>query len=351
MKILIVKTSALGDIIHAFPVAAYLRQKFPDAQIDWVVEESFAELVQSHPAINTAICIKSRAWRQALLKKKSWQEMSNCRRQLRQNEYDVVFDLQGNIKSGCITAQVKSKHKVGFGFKTVPEWPNTLFTNRRFNPATGKNIRKDYLDLVCRYFDDAAHSDHNPSLKITPEQHTLLEKTLSCMPKGLKKVMVCPGSAWPNKQMNAEALTEFLQLLQPYLNCYFLILWGSSSEKTAAQSLCEKLLGKASLIDKLPLQVLQNLMGRMDLVIAMDSLPLHLAGTTNVPTFSVFGASSAAKYKPEGKQHRAMQGACPYGKTFEKRCPILRTCASGSCIRGLTGQQVFKEFKTNLTLY
>lgn len=346
MKILIIKTSSLGDIIHAFPSVAYLKSRFPNCQIDWVVEAPFAELVQSHPSIHRVICIKSKVWRKAPFKKINRQEMLQCRKQLRETEYDVVFDLQGNIKSTLILAQTKSKHKVGFGFKSVPEWPNALFTHYRFNPPSGNNIREDYLNLVQSYFNEKNGSSisENLQLKISSEQKAKIESILKQLPKS-KLVMVCPGSAWPNKQMTTESLIDFLRLVQQDCQCHFLILWGSPQEKELAQTLCNQLSHNATVLEKLPLQVLQNLMGRVDQVIAMDSLPLHLAGTTTTPTFSVFGPSLAKKYGPEGSSHRSFQGKCPYGRTFDKRCPILRTCPTGSCIRGLSGQQVFHEWK------
>ena len=88
-------------------------------------------------------------------------------------------------------------------------------------------------------------------------------------------------------------------------------------------------------------------MASVDMVIAMDSLPLHLAGTTETPTFSIFGASSANKYKPKGKKHLAFQGTCPYKRTFERRCPVLRTCSTGACIRDLHGEELFHYFLQN----
>jgi heptosyltransferase-1 len=69
-----------------------------------------------------------------------------------------------------------------------------------------------------------------------------------------------------------------------------------------------------------------------------------LAGSTSTPTYSIFGASSAQKYKPIGTCHKAFQGECPYGKTFEKRCDILRTCKTGACIKQLQGEQLFNHF-------
>ena len=76
----------------------------------------------------------------------------------------------------------------------------------------------------------------------------------------------------------------------------------------------------------------------------MDSLPLHLAGTSGTATFSVFGASSAQKYKPLGIAHQAVQGVCPYGKVFERRCPVLRTCPTGLCIKSILGDDLYNEY-------
>lgn len=334
MKILIIKTSALGDVIHAFPCLQYLRQKFPEAQIDWVVEKSFAELVQAHPGVNRALTVDTKQWRKGLFKKETRRAMSDFLKKLRTVHYDVVFDLQGNIKSGLICGFVKASFKVGFGKRTVPEWPNLIFSNVHYNPPKGQNIRLDYLHLLQSYFKDfSVFQDTGVLLRLQPEQKTLLEqikKSIQALPG--TKIMVCPGSAWPNKQLTQEGLLQLLHQLRKKRPCSFIFVWGTAQEKDYVLKLHEHFPSDSMVVDRMPLPVLQNLMGALDLVVAMDSLPLHLAGTTQVPTLSVFGASSAAKYKPEGVQHQSYQGVCPYGRTFEKRCPILRSCPTGACI-------------------
>lgn len=352
MKVLIVKTSALGDIIQTYPVIRYIKQHFPHAQIDWAVEERCAELVQKHPLIRKTVCINTKQWRK-------FNEIKKFRQVLRDEEYDVVFDLQGNIKSGIITSQARSKNKVGFGLAAVPEWPNLLFTNRRYNPPKNQNIREDYLHLVKSYFlhktDSVEHKEsqtsQEPLLCLSLEEH---ESILRIMQNPLlhdnQKVMVCPGSAWRNKQMTLETLENFLGKVQKLLNCVFIFVWGTSEEHVIAQHLSDSFPGKAVLIDRLPLPALQNLMTHMDLIIAMDSLPLHLAGTTNTPTFSIFGASSGQKYHPLGRQNQFFQGSCPYGRVFEKRCPVLRTCKTGACIRSLTAAEVFNALNEAMNI-
>ncbi len=347
MRILIVKTSSLGDIIHAFPTLAFLRKKYPEALIDWVVEKPFAELVRAHPEVNEVLTVETKAWRKSPFSPATWKAVRDFRRSLQSHSYDLMFDLQGNVKSGLITLQARAKTKVGFGKKTVAERPNSWLTTQQFDPPPGSNIRSDYLFLAQSACNDfSPFTDAGVQLKMTPMQQQALEAILAnpLLQKG-PLVMVCPGSAWRNKQLSDKALEQFLQKLQGHLSCTFLLIWGNSEERALAEALSHSV--QALVVDRLPLPALQNLMGRMQLVISMDSLPLHLAGTTATPSFSVFGASYASKYKPEGERHQSFQGACPYGRTFEKRCPILRTCLTGSCIRDLSGETLFQYFLNN----
>jgi heptosyltransferase-1 len=345
MKILIIKTSSLGDIIHAFQTLDYLRHKNPEARIDWVVEKEFSELLKAHPAIDHVLCVETKKWRKALFQKKTWQEIQAFRTSLRSISYDVVFDLQGNIKSGVIGSQVVAKNKVGFGPSSVAEWPNLFFTQYRYNFPKQRNIREDYLYLAQSFFNDPVFFTEKEFLfKITDEQQRKIDEILkNPLLENRSKIMVCPGSAWPNKQMASHALEDMLSRLGAYVPCCFLFVWGNPTEKEFVSTLAAKFPDKALIVDKLPLPVLQNLMDKMDRVIAMDSLPLHLAGTTSVSTLSIFGASSSDKYKPRGEKHLSIQGSCPYHHRFEKRCSILRSCQTGACIRQLKTEQVVNE--------
>lgn len=326
MRFLIVKTSSLGDIIHTFPVISFLKKKFPTAPVDWVVEHPFAELPQAHPQIDQVITIQSKKWRRNPFSKESREEFRSFKKRLQSTYYDVVFDFQGNTKSALVTFLAHAGKKVGFGKKTVAEWPNIFATNERFDPPAGLNIRDDYLFLPRSLYKDFSlpvgyHIQLKaPEPKIEfPQEH---------------KILVCPGSVWPNKQLSTERL-EHILLKQP--SSHFYIAWGTEVERIQALAL-QKKLPHATLLDKMPLPQLQRVMSYMNLVVAVDSLPLHLAGTTQTATLSFFGPSMGSKYAPIGEQHRRIQGACPYGITFEKRCPKLRTCKTGACMQTINDQ-------------
>lgn len=346
MRILIVKMSSLGDIIHAFPVLQYIKQCYPQAEIDWVVEQPFAELVRAHPSINRVICVQTKKWRSHCLSKTTWQEIASFRTELRKTSYHIVLDLQGNVKSGFVTALTKGSLKVGFGYASASEWPNVLATHKRFNPPKGNNIREDYLFIAknaCGKIIPIA--EEAVRLHLTQQEKIQLQPILeNCQKIKDLKVMICPGSNWTNKQLTKETLHDFLQCFSKQIKAHFFFLWGHQSEKNMVEELAVSFSQHSTVVEKLSLPALQNLMMNGDLILAMDSLPLHLGGTTSTPTYSIFGASSAKKYKPTGKNHESFQGCCPYGKHFEKRCDVLRTCKTGACIKQLEGQQLFDHF-------
>lgn len=344
MKILIIKLSALGDVVHTFPVVSYLRARFPVAQIDWVVGREAAVLVESHPQVDRAIVIDSKEWKRAL----SPRSILQFRAKMRQTEYDILFDLQGNLKSGWVTACCRANRKIGFAPPFLPEWPNRLATRERFSPPKGENIRMDYLTTVAAAFDEPSPKmgQATVELKIDEATRRMLDDLLRHPHlSGRKVVMVSPGSAWRNKCITFDALVDFLHRLIEEGNLSFLWVWGSGEERLLAEKLLFHFPLTSLILPKLPLPALQNMMSRVDRLVAMDSLPLHLCGTTETPTLSIFGPSNADKYRPLGERHQVIQGECPYGQKFELRCPKLRTCSTGLCTRGLSGEQLYKSIQ------
>lgn len=331
MKVLIVKTSSLGDIIQAFSALDYLKHRVPEMEVHWVVENAFAELVRAHPLIDKVLTIDSKKWRSSPFRKENLLQARAFRRTLRETFYDLLFDFQGNVKSSFVVANARAGEKVGFGWKTVPEWPAWIFSHRKINPQSGRNIREDYLALAQGYFQDSARYTPSPiALKLDSlQQQKLADLFASCHKQGIRPTLVCPSAAWSNKCLSEEGLTRVLQRINkgPYW-----FVWGSPAERELAIRLSAHF-PASSVLERLSLPLLQHVMASSGLVVAMDSLPLHLCGTTQTPTLSFFGPSSAQKYRPLGGNHLTVQGECPYGVRFEKRCPQLRTCETGLCLK------------------
>ncbi|MGE0671001.1 MAG: glycosyltransferase family 9 protein [Parachlamydiales bacterium] len=352
-SILLVRTSAIGDVVQTFPVIEYLRSKFPAARIDWVVEKGIAPLLRQlktscsdRPLIDQVIEVESKKWAASFWLKQSRSAFKDFVQRLRMNEYDAVFDLQGNSKSAMITMLAKGKDKVGFGWNSVREKPNLLATTHRYEFPLDLNIREKYLKLVQSYYgDEVAFVSKGIEFQLSDREadrlRMLLEDPLMQHPF---KLMVAVGSKWNNKKLSDDALVSLLKEAQLRTDAALVLIYGSVEEKLFAEKLLSLFPNNAIAVGDLTLPLWQALMHHVDGIIAVDSAALHFAGTTKTPSFSVFGPTSAHIFKPLEQQHHAFQGACPYGKTFHKQCPILRSCASGACIRNLTLDQLEAPF-------
>lgn len=135
MRILLVKTSSLGDVVHNLPVASDLSRRFPDARIDWCVEEAFADIPRLHPAVQKVIPIAIRRWRKSLCQPAHWstlgREIRAARAQLRVRPYDAILDTQGLIKSALIARQARGE-TLGYAREVAREPLAACFYDRTF---------------------------------------------------------------------------------------------------------------------------------------------------------------------------------------------------------------------------
>ncbi len=347
MNILIVRTSALGDIIQTFNVLDYLRFRFPDANIDWAVEEKFQTVIASHPYVRKTVPIDMNSLKKGWFKAPIWKKLLRSFRQLREEKYDLVFDLQGNCKSGALTFFTRGQVKVGFGIRSAREWPNVLATQVRFEVSKQMDIRLHYLQLVQKYFKDRSFFENRGiRFKISADEKQILSNILSDPKLRTKRrIMVCPGSRWTNKQLPLDTLVKLLQKIGNEFEASFLLVWGSEPEKMFCEGIQAQIPEISLVVDKLRLPAWQNLMAESNLVIAVDSSALHLCGTTSTPSFSIFGPTNPNIFKPSGSRHLAIQGQCPYNRSFEKTCPVLRTCPSGACIKNLSVGEIYQQFQ------
>lgn len=341
-SILIVKTSAIGDVIQTFPVLQYLRKRFPGAQIDWVAEKGIVPLLRAHPEVSRVIPIDTKTWRKSPFSRETREAFSTFKDDVRRTTYDVLFDLQGNSKSAVVTHTAHAHVKVGFDRSCVKESLNLLATRKRFSVPLEVNVRQRYLSLVQQYFDDREpFVFQGVKLRLNAEEQARLS---SFAHSNGPQLMVCFGSKWENKKLPESAWLDVLKSARDSLGASFLFIYGDEGEKQAALSLSSHFPGRSQCVGELTLPLWQALMWRVDAVLAVDSAALHLCGTTLTPSFSAFGPSLAQIYKPTEERHGVFQGSCPYNISFATRCPKLRTCSTGSCLREVNRETLSAAF-------
>lgn len=350
MKILIVKTSAIGDVIQTLPVLDYLRNRFPCARIDWVVEVASQSLLKAHPRLNHVLTIDTKRWRAPLRMWSTIRSIVSSIKALRKTKYDLIFDLQGNLKSAAVTLLAKGTVKVGFDRRGVREKGNLLATNHKIAVDSDLTIQERYLSLVQTYF-----GTHEPlcssgvKFTLTAQESQRLASILQeAVLAKRPRIMVCFGSKWKNKQLRESTLVTLLEKIADAYDPSYLFIFGSAEEEKIANRLHHLFSSRSHVCGGMSLPLWQVLMGESDLVFSVDSAALHLCATTKTPSFSVFGPTQASIYKPVGAQHHFIQGPCPYGRTVLPRCPLLRSCPTGACIQELSAETLFHRFKASL---
>lgn len=333
MRILIVKTSSYGDIIQTFFVLEYLFKKYPEAKIDWLVGERAKDLVSSHPLVKKVISFTN-IFNSSFIKK------------LREKKYDIIFDLQGNMKSGILTFLSRGKKKVGFDIFSCAELGNIFFTNKRYKIDKKKNIRLQYLDLVKKFFKDFEENIlEDRSLKISLKDKIFLDKILN--QKG-KKIFVSLHSKWKNKRLKDTVLEKFLEKISKKYNVFYFFTYFNEKEKKISEKFFRKFSKNSCLLDKISLAKVQYLINNVDLVISYDSCLLHFC--TKTSSFSIFGPSKKDVYKPIGEHHIGVFGNCPFGKKFSKRCSSLRNCKDNKCM-DFSEEKLFLTFSEHFNDY
>jgi heptosyltransferase-1 len=157
--------------------------------------------------------------------------------------------------------------------------------------------------------------------------------------------MICPVSRWENKRVADTTWSDFLREATSAYALEIFLIYSGEEEKLRAERIVEASGAPVRMIGQMTLPLWHALMAKMDGVISVDSAGLHLAATTGVPTLSLFGPSSAAIFGPHGQQHASIQGSCPYGESFLRRCSRLRHCATGACLKDLSTHMFFKNFQ------
>ncbi|MBE0497226.1 MAG: lipopolysaccharide heptosyltransferase I [Campylobacterales bacterium] len=284
MKIALVKLSALGDIVHASVVLQHIHAHYPDAQIDWVVEERFAPLLEGHPHLRHVHGVALKEAKRSL--KNAWQQWRFLR-SLQREHYDVVIDLQGLIKSALVSKALGGACVAGFSGRSTREWPASVFYDVRAVVAYEENVIVRNVKLVCEAlelpFDLLAIDNKTPCLFSQTPLHVRLAKERP-------NVLLVLGSSWPSKVYPKEKMAIVAQMLG---DASVWMCWGSEGEKEMAQWIAGHT--HAQVLPRLSLPELVTLVGQCALVIGPDSGPTHVAWAQNRPSITLFGPTPSMR--------------------------------------------------------
>jgi lipopolysaccharide heptosyltransferase I len=312
-RIALVKLSALGDVVHALPVAATLRAARPRARLVWIVERREAAVLREHPAVDEVIVADTRGWRRArqpAAVRAALAEARALRRRLVQWRFDVALDLQGLVKSGLVTVACGAPVRIGFVAGWGREPLHALFVNRRVRPpAAARHVVEQYLALLTALGVTERRLEFR--LPTAPAVEARMEEWLATA--GLKPhrrlVVLNPGAGRADKRWPVEHFAALARGVVHEAEAHVLVTWGPGEEGTA-RAIVESA-AAAVLAPPTDLDALLALLRRASVVVAADTGPLHLAAGLGTPCVGLYGPTSAERNGPYGLGHRAL--ASPHG--------------------------------------
>lgn len=326
MNILIIKTSSLGDVVHALPVLEYLRENAPAARIDWVIDEAFEDLVAGHPALHRIHVAALRRWKRKPASAATWREIAAFGRRLRATRYDLVFDLQGNTKSALICAAARGGRKIGFARQHLQERIAALVLDQgvAFQPRDVHAAQR-YLRVVAAPIGvepDAVRQQP----RIATGAGDAAEADAALAGSAAPWLLFHTGTSWRSKLWFDAGWIELGRaLLERLPQATLLLSWGNAEEHDRARAIAEAVGPRARVLPRLGLKPLSAVLGRCALAVAPDTGPLHLAAAAGTATVSIYRCTDGARNGPFGPRHAIVQAP--------QDCS---GCWSGTCVRDQT---------------
>ncbi|MEX3605534.1 MAG: lipopolysaccharide heptosyltransferase I [Burkholderia sp.] len=293
-KILIVRVSSLGDVVHNMPVIADIHRHHPDAQIDWLVEESFIELVKLVHGVRKVLPFSLRRWRKSLGSAQIWREIRAFRRQIADEHYDLVIDCQGLIKSAWVASWARGQ-LIGLANRTDGagyEWPVRFFYRRRVPIAPRTHVVERTRQLVAAALGDPAPSPDD-ELDFGLDTHQAARALVAAdLNLPVSYVVFVHATSRADKQWPDAAWIELGQSLVRR-GASLVLPWGSEAECATSERLAREF-GAAAIVP--PRRSLPAVVGLVDgaaATVGVDTGLVHIAAALKRPTVELYNFATA----------------------------------------------------------
>ncbi|MGF6756783.1 lipopolysaccharide heptosyltransferase I [Paraburkholderia sp. GAS334] len=293
-KILIVRVSSLGDVVHNMPVIADIRRRYPDAQIDWLVEESFIELVQLVDGVRRAIPFSLRRWRKRLFSLDNWREIGAFRRALAAEKYDLVIDCQGLIKTAWVASWARgplvglANRTDGAGF----EWPVRFFYDQRVPIPPRTHVVERTRQLVAGALGEPAPQPTDDIDFGLDTRRAALALSALGLNLPVPYVVFVHATSRTDKQWPDTAWIELGQSLVRR-GASIVLPWGSDAERETSERLAREFGAAAIVPPRLSLPAVVGLIDGAAATVGVDTGLVHIAAALKRPTVELYNFATA----------------------------------------------------------
>ena len=287
-RILLVRLGSLGDIVHALPVASRLRQRFPKARLDWIVDERNREILDLVPVVDRRIVLRTQS-------RSGWLSAPEAVRALRRERYDVALDLQGLLKSALLARASGARRILGFPSDSLRERAARFLYTETCGQGESPHVVDKNLAMTTLL--GASGGDKRFPLEVpTSSVPTDIRRRLGLADAG-RYAVVNPGAAWPNKRWSPARFGAVAKWLRDHHALPSAVVWGSGEQELASR-VAEASGGAAVLAPPTSIGDLIAVLQQATLMLSADTGPLHLAAAVGTPVVGIYGPTDPARNGP-----------------------------------------------------
>ena len=358
-KILLIKLSAVGDVVHTIPVLNKLRRRFPQAQLDWLTTPAMAELLRHHPAITNIVEFARQEW-SAPWRLKPFSSSLKLAAELRAVGYDLVIDMHGQFRTAVLAFATGAPVRIGFDRPRAEVWqasPRVLpeaarrhawkgaregswlaYTHHMAVPTLDRHAVDRYLNVgpILGLDEDAADfwfpipESANERIENILRKNGIADSAL---------LFMAPGTQWETKRWQSE---KFAEVARHFIRRgYVVVLAGSSREQPDCAAVAKLAPGAIDLAGQTTLTELTALIERSVICITNDSGPMHLAVARNRPVVSIFGSTDPIWIGPYGRYDAVLKADLPCSPCYFR---ALSRCSHGhACMHEISANAVIER--------
>ncbi len=336
MRVLLVKTSSLGDLIHTFPALTDASKALPGIRFNWLVEEAFAEVPGWHPAVDEVITVSLRRWRKAWAKAFKSSELTEFRKVLKRRRYDLILDAQGLFKSAAF-AWLADGPRAGLDRRSARESLASFFYHRRYAVARGQHAITRTRQLFAQALGYALpDGDVDYGLHFSTARDA-----------GRMRLVLLHGTTWPSKHWPEPYWAELAHLA--HADGFEVGLpWGDPDDRLRAERII-KAAGCGELLPRQGLTELAAQLARADGVVGVDSGLAHLAAAVGTPAITLYGPTRTELTGALGPHQRNLAAEFACAPCMQRECTYKEPSpVAPACFAGLDPRQVYTALQAQI---
>jgi len=322
-KILVVRLSSLGDILHTLPAFQSLRAAFPEAEIDWLVEKRMKFLLAALPGLNQLMVLDTKSLRSRPWSLDAWRQCGRLIRKLRARRYDLALDFQGLLKTAFLIYLTGAKVRMGFSRELVRERPAHWFYHHYLRPPAQQTHVTRLNQELARAAGGIASSGPFPLSVGDDDRDTILARLR--VDRLSEYVVINPGGGWPTKRWNAAKYGALASRIQEELKLGVVVTTGPG-EEPLFEEMCRYCTGAPPRQFSVPFRQLIPLYQGARLVIGGDTGPFHLASMLGTPVVGIFGPTSPVRNGPLSQHDEVVVHLLPCSFCYGRSCPTQNEC-------------------------